>query len=57
MKLIKTLSQKTGETFTVKRDCEEFNTCFINTKTTKFFFNSENYKMGVYLHNIYKNGK
>ena len=53
MKIQKRVSQNKQESFTTKQDCERINTCFINTKTTNNFFNLENYKRGVYLHNTW----
>ena len=47
-------SQKMEELFTTKRDCEVFNTCFINTKYANLTFSLENYKRGVYLHKTCK---
>ena len=35
MEIIKTHSQKMEKFYTSGQDCERFNTCFINTKTTK----------------------
>ena len=56
MKKENSVSQRMVKSFTEEQNCERINTCFINTKTTIGVINSENYKRGVYLHNIYKNG-